>query len=82
MDVWYRGQVKNPQNGQVSAGFAISGNVKRSDYNLGPNFPEAVLSDNVLLDIDTEFKNNKILMRKQSPKAYEVLDLPTCFLPL
>lgn len=56
LDVWYRGQVKNPQSGQVSAGFAISGNVKRSDYNLGPNFPEAVLSDNVLLDIDTEFK--------------------------
>lgn len=56
LDVWYRGQVKNPQNGQVSAGFAISGNIKRSDYNLGPDFPEAVLSDNVLLDIDTEFK--------------------------
>lgn len=56
LDVWYRAQVKNPQNGQVSAGFAISGNIKRSDYNLGSNFPEAVLSDNVLLDIDTEFK--------------------------
>ncbi|AVR47522.1 polyisoprenoid-binding protein [Christiangramia fulva] len=56
LEVWYRGQVKNPQNGQISSGFAISGNVKRSDYNLGSGFPEAVLSDNILLDIDTEFK--------------------------
>lgn len=56
LEVWYRGTVENPQNGVISSGFAISGNVKRSDYNLGSGFPEAVLSDNVVLDIDGEFK--------------------------
>lgn len=56
LDVWYRGTVENPQNGDVISGFAISGNVKRSDYNLGPDFPEAMLSDNVVIDVDGEFK--------------------------
>lgn len=56
LDVWYRGTIENPQNGDVISGFAISGNVKRSDYNLGPDFPEAVLSDNVVIDFDGEFK--------------------------
>lgn len=56
LDVWYRGTVENPQNGDVISGFAISGEVKRSDFNLGPDFPEAVLSDTVVLDIDGEFK--------------------------
>ncbi|NJW51811.1 YceI family protein [Salinimicrobium oceani] len=56
LDVWYRGTVENPQNGDVISGFAISGEVKRSDYNLGPDFPEAVLSDKVVIDVDGEFK--------------------------
>lgn len=56
LNVWHRGTVENPQNGDVISGFAISGNVKRSDFNLGPDFPEAVLSDNVVIDVDGEFK--------------------------
>lgn len=56
LDVWYRGTIENPQNGDVISGFAISGEVKRSDYNLGPDFPEAVLSDSVVIDVDGEFK--------------------------
>lgn len=55
LDVWHRGTVENPQNGDVISGFAISGNVKRSDYNLGPDFPEAMLSDQVVIDVDGEF---------------------------
>lgn len=55
LDVWHRGTVDNPQNGDVISGFAISGNAKRSDYKLGPDFPEAVLSDNVVIDVDGEF---------------------------
>ncbi|NJY62133.1 YceI family protein [Salinimicrobium sp. CDJ15-81-2] len=56
LDVWYRGTIENPQNGDVISGFAISGEVKRSDYNLGSGFPEAVLSDKVVIDVDGEFK--------------------------
>ncbi|UJH90341.1 hypothetical protein LZ575_16015 [Antarcticibacterium sp. 1MA-6-2] len=48
--------MKNPQNGEIISGFAISGEVKGSDYNLGPDFPEAVLSDKVVIDVDGEFK--------------------------
>lgn len=56
LDIWYRGTIENPQNGDVISGFAIKGNIKRSEYNLGSDFPEAVLSDNVLIDVDGEFK--------------------------
>ncbi len=56
LDVWHRGTIENPQNGNIISGFAISGNVKRSDYNLGPDFPEPILSDNIVIDFDGEFK--------------------------
>lgn len=56
LEVWYRGTIENPQNGDVVSGFALSGDVNRSDFELGPDFPEAVLSDKVVLDIDGEFK--------------------------
>ncbi|MDT0645880.1 YceI family protein [Zunongwangia sp. F260] len=55
LEVVHRGTIENPQNGKIISGFAFSGNVKRSDYNLGPNFPEAVLSQDVLIDVDGEF---------------------------
>jgi|25BtaG_2_1085352.scaffolds.fasta_scaffold03665_3 polyisoprenoid-binding protein YceI len=55
LDVWHRGTVKD-QKGNLISGFAISGEVKRSDFNLGPDFPEAVLSDKVVIDVDAEFK--------------------------
>lgn len=57
LDVWHRGTVKDQKGNSVS-GFAISGNVKRSDYGLGPKFPEAVLSDTVVIDVDAEFKKS------------------------
>lgn len=57
LDVWYRGTVEN-QKGTKISGFAISGSVKRSDFDLGPGFPEAVLSDEVLIDVDAEFKKS------------------------
>ena len=59
LDVWHRGTVKNPKNGDVIAGFEIKGNIKRSNFNLGPDFPEAVLSDNVVIDVDAEFKKSQ-----------------------
>ena len=55
LEVWYRGTIENPQNGSIISGFAISGEVKRSDYNLGPDFPETVLSDKIVIDVDGEF---------------------------
>ncbi|WP_324719616.1 YceI family protein [Salinimicrobium sp. HB62] len=57
LDVWHRGTVENQQGNKIS-GFAISGTIKRSDFDLGPGFPEAVLSDEVLIDVDAEFKRS------------------------
>ena len=56
LDVWYRGTVESPQNGDIISGFQVTGTVKRSDFNLGDGFPEAVLSDEVRLEFDGEFK--------------------------
>lgn len=55
LDVTHRGTIEHPQNGKTISGFTISGNVKRSDYNLGPDFPEAVLSNDVIIDVNGEF---------------------------
>lgn len=55
LEVLYRGTIEHPQNKKMISGFAITGNVKRSDFNLGPNFPEPMLSDNVVIDVNGEF---------------------------
>lgn len=55
LDVTYNGTIENPQSGDVISGFAIKGDVKRSDYNLGPDFPEPVLSDTVAIEVNGEF---------------------------
>ena len=59
LDVVYRGTVENPQSGDVISGFRITGDVKRSDFNLGSKFPEAVLSDAITVEFDGEFKKAK-----------------------
>ena len=55
LDVTHRGTIDHPQNGKTISGFTISGIVKRSDYKLGPDFPEAVLSDDVKIEVNGEF---------------------------
>lgn len=57
LEVWHRGTVQDQKGNSVS-GFAISGTVSRSDFNLGPDFPEAMLSDKVVIDVDAEFKKS------------------------
>ena len=59
LDVWYRGTIENPQSGEIISGFRITGDVKRSDFNLGSKFPEAVISDTVKVEFDGEFKKSK-----------------------
>lgn len=55
LDVTHRGTIDHPQSGKTISGFTISGNVKRSDYKLGPDFPEAVLSNDVKIEVNGEF---------------------------
>ncbi|SEM73527.1 Polyisoprenoid-binding protein YceI [bacterium A37T11] len=51
----YRGTIDNPMSKKPSAGFSISGIIKRSDFKLGEKFPDAMVSDEVRVKADGEF---------------------------
>ena len=53
------GKVINPMNKHITAGFQVTGVVKRSDYDLGPKFPEAMISNEVRIVANVEFSPNK-----------------------
>ncbi len=55
MDLWYRGTIENPMNKKPTAGFKVSGTIKRSDFNLGAGFPPPMISDEVKIVADGEF---------------------------
>lgn len=55
LDLVYRGTVENPQSKKPTAGFKLSGTVKRSDFGIGTAFPAPLLSDEVQININTEF---------------------------
>lgn len=59
LDVTYFGTVTNPMNNQETAGFKIEGTIKRSDFLLGPNFPDSVVGDNIKIVANIEFSPNK-----------------------
>lgn len=54
LSVWYRGT--NVTDKGSTAGFQILGTINRLDFNLGTKFPEAVLSNEVKIKVDAEFK--------------------------
>jgi polyisoprenoid-binding protein YceI len=58
LDVIYNGTVLNPNTQKKIAGFKLSGKVKRSDFGIGPDFSEAILSDEVILIANLEFTQN------------------------
>ncbi len=55
MDVDYRGKTTNPMSNKETVGFQVSGDIKRSDFNIGASFPEMVISDVVRIQFDGEF---------------------------
>jgi len=55
MDLWYRGTIENPQSKKLTAGFQLTGTLKRSDFEVGPKFPAPMLSDEVKIKADGEF---------------------------
>lgn len=59
MDLWYRGTIENPRSKDLIAGFQLTGTLKRSDFNIGSNFPEPMLSDEVRIKADGEFIQQK-----------------------
>ena len=51
----FNGTTVNPQSKKTIAGFKVTGTIKRTDFNIGANFPAAMLSDEVALTANTEF---------------------------
>lgn len=59
MQLWYRGTVSNPQSKASTAGFQLTGTLKRADFNIGPTFPSSMLSEEVHIKADGEFVMQK-----------------------
>ena len=55
LDLTFRGTTVNPMNKKTTAGFQVTGTLKRSDFNIGEKFPEAMISDEVRIKADAEF---------------------------
>jgi polyisoprenoid-binding protein YceI len=55
LDVVYNGTVSNPMSKKPTAGFKITGVIKRSDFGIATNFPTTVVSDEVMLNANAEF---------------------------
>lgn len=55
MDLVYRGTIEHPQSKASTAGFQLTGTIKRSDFNVGPGFPAPMISDEVRIKADGEF---------------------------
>jgi len=52
----HRGTIANPSaKGALVAGFEITAQIKRSDFNLGSAFPAPMISDEVMIKADGEF---------------------------
>lgn len=57
MDLWYRGTIAG-QGGKEVAGFQLTGEIKRSDFNFGSKFGSPMLSDEVQIKANGEFSKS------------------------
>ena len=55
MEMHYKGSVENPMSKKLTAGFQVTGTIKRSDFNVGNGFPAPMVSDEVQIKADGEF---------------------------
>ena len=55
MDLWFRGTAENPLNKITSAGFQLTGSLKRSDFGIGTKTPASFIGDEVSIKADGEF---------------------------
>jgi len=59
MDLRYKGTIENPMSKKQTAGFQVTGTIKRSDFNLGNGFPPPMISNEVEIKADGEFILNQ-----------------------
>lgn len=55
LDLLYNGTATNAMNKKQTAGFQVTGVIKRSDFNIGNGFPEPMISNEVRIKADGEF---------------------------
>ncbi|KAA2241477.1 polyisoprenoid-binding protein [Chitinophaga agrisoli] len=55
LDATLRGITENPMSKKPTAGFKVTGTIKRSDFAFGSKFPSGMLSDEVTITANTEF---------------------------
>jgi polyisoprenoid-binding protein YceI len=55
LDVIVNGPVAHPYNKKTVAGFKVSGTIKRSDFNFGAKYGNAMLSEEVIITANAEF---------------------------
>lgn len=55
MDLLYRGKLVDEETNKETVGFQLTGEIKRSDFNVGPGFPAPMISDVVQIKADGEF---------------------------
>ena len=55
VDLLYKGQTTNPMSSKLTTSFQITGTIKRSDFEVGGKFPEAIISDEVRIIANGEF---------------------------
>jgi len=53
MNLWYRGTTLNQD--KTTAGFQLTGTLKRSDFGVGPKFPPPMIADELAIKADGEF---------------------------
>lgn len=58
LDLTYNGTIENPMSKKPTAGFTLSGTIKRSDFELGSKFPAPMISDEVRINASGEFAQN------------------------
>lgn len=56
MNLWYRGTIVDEKSKGSTAGFQLTGTLSRADFNIGPKFAAPMLSDEVQIKADGEFK--------------------------
>ncbi|MNR42598.1 Protein YceI [compost metagenome] len=55
LDATLRGVTTNPMSKKATAGFKVTGTIKRADFGFGTKYANAMLSDEVTLNANTEF---------------------------
>ncbi len=55
MDLRYVGRTINPMSNEETVGFKLKGEIKRSDFGVGNDFPAPFISDVVWIQADGEF---------------------------